>query len=825
MFPEPGEALNRTIEAEAALTDLYAEALNQWVTRTEPFVIPSLVAATLPPDPDAVAETSGVWDQLSEELILAGMSTIFALSVYEAASALGVELPSARLGASGDTPPQPVIDSIRRTTGVTDDEIISAYRAVTTDPTLSQASADVIDSQREVVAATPGIVRDKLEAAMEDSIRDAPAPTEQPTVTVVLDRQRQAVAAALQPGSAAVRDVARYQGYQAAGIQNAAVVQAAALSEDAPDLHKVWIATIDSKTRPTHFAADGQRAPLAGSFTVGGTHLAFPADPTGPAAEVKNCRCRVGILAADEELPGDVDRHTERLSGRDATARNRVGSQEDEIERRADRGTVRARDDEDGIGRTAAGSPSEEQDMTVKVTEQGGTTAVVTAAADDDDDNETGETFRTFTDAVLALLDVSTSDDRMIASDAELSYRSFPHPLMWMQQTGSGYGGHTEAYTVGAIESAEVKDGKIVGSGYLLNTPEADLAANELAHQVTGPSVDLAQTQWKLTDEDGKEISEEEWWDLPIDAKVIQCITAAELIGTTLVAKPAFGDTSITLNAERESRDIAVVASAAEEFRPRVYPASMFAAPGLTEPTLPTMDPETGRIFGHLACFGACHRSIQSKCVMAPKSKTDYAHFHTSPAVRLDDGRSLPVGRLTVGTGHAPDSYSGAPAKAHYDNTGACFALVRVYETEVGIEFSGVAHPQATADQIEAGITAPLSGDWRDFGQGLELIAALAVNTPGFAARGRDDAQGRPVALVASLGPAPESSTQGRAAAALSAETIGDIVERAVSGALSKQARDTEAAALLAAGREKAGPPPEPKSAREVVGDLLARVR
>jgi len=821
MFPEPGEAINRTIEAEAALTDLYSEALNQWVSATVGFVLPGLTAASLPPDPDAVGQTSGVWDQLSEELILAGLLSIYGLSVVEAMNALEVPLPVASLGESRERPAQRVIDSIVRTTEATEAEIVFAHRLIAADPHLSQASVDFIESQRGAVSMTPGLMRDKVAAAVQhSSVRGRAVEDIPPGVDVVITRQREAAAEVLAPGSVAVRDVARHQGYQAAGVQNAAVVEAARFSEDVDELDKVWIATIDSRTRPTHFAADGQRAPLGGSFTVGGAHLAYPADPTGPAAEVRNCRCRVGILAHDEELPSEIDRHTERLDGRDATARNRVGSQADEIARRADRGTIRARDDDDGIGRTAAAEPSEEHDMTVKNTEQGGTTTVL--ATDGEGDAASSETYRTFTDCVLALLGESTSDDRMIATDADLSFRTFPLPLMWMQQTGSGYGGHTEAFTVGAIESAEVKDGKIVGSGYLLNTPEADLAANEVAHQVTGPSVDLAQTVWKLVDEDGKEISEEDWWDLPMDAKVLQCITAAELIGTTLVAKPAFGDTSITLNAERETRDIAVVASAAEEFRPRTYPAHLFANPNLSGPTLPTMD-DDGRIYGHIACFGACHRSIQSKCVMAPRSKTDYAHFHTSPAVRLDDGSRIPVGRLTVGTGHAPDSYSGAPAKAHYDNTGTCFALVRVGEDEHGIWFSGVAHPNATPDQVEAGLTAPLSGDWRDFGQGLELIAALAVNTPGFAARGRDDDQGRPIALVASLGPSPHAD--GGYAPNMTAEMIGEIVEAAVNRAYAKRQTDAEVESLIAMATEKVGPPPPPKSPRDQVGELLARVR
>ena len=203
-----------------------------------------------------------------------------------------------------------------------------------------------------------------------------------------------------------------------------------------------------------------------------------------------------------------------------------------------------------------------------------------------------------------------------------------------------------------------------------------------------------------------------------------------------------------------------MVASAAEEFRPRVYDHTLFEDPHLFGPTSPTMN-EEGRIYGHLAVFGQCHRSVQSECIMVPRSPSGYEHFHTSPAVRLDDGKCLPVGRLTVGTGHANPRLRPAPAAAHYDNTGACFALVRVGEDSHGIWFSGVANPGASPEIIEQGLSAPLSGDWRNFGQGLDLIAALAVNTPGFAVQGVDDGEGRPVALVASVGPSANPAHAG----------------------------------------------------------------
>lgn len=68
------------------------------------------------------------------------------------------------------------------------------------------------------------------------------------------------------------------------------------------DLMKVWISTDDTRTRPTHVAADGQRVPLDQPFEVGQARLQFPGDPFGPASEVIQCRCSMALVSADEEL-------------------------------------------------------------------------------------------------------------------------------------------------------------------------------------------------------------------------------------------------------------------------------------------------------------------------------------------------------------------------------------------------------------------------------------------------------------------------------------------------------------------------------------------
>lgn len=54
---------------------------------------------------------------------------------------------------------------------------------------------------------------------------------------------------------------------------------------------KMWVATGDTRTRPTHSDADGQEVGLSSPFVVGGAMLQFPGDPTGPIQEVGACRC------------------------------------------------------------------------------------------------------------------------------------------------------------------------------------------------------------------------------------------------------------------------------------------------------------------------------------------------------------------------------------------------------------------------------------------------------------------------------------------------------------------------------------------------------
>lgn len=845
MWPERGEALSRTIDAEAAVADLYAEALRRWAPDARAAVLPTLAARliasggsfngdpnapehTLPPDPDALAQTQTSWDSHAGEVILAGLLMLWAVSYVEAAAGLGITLPLLPIEAGAKLAVDAAaLKIITRTTDASATQIREWTAQVQQSAPAQAAVADFIDTQRPDVAAVPGIVREHLAVAEREAEALAVRDPGSATPVQVVESQRAAVAAALDPSSPELRDVARREGYQAAGVMNDAVITAAAASDDADELEKTWIATLDAKTRPTHWAADGQRVPLAGKFTIGGELMDCPGDETASIGEWINCRCRVGVLAKDEKLPNEVDRHTERLNGRDSVAINRDGrTQAEEIERRREAGNTRARDEPDGIGRVASAAPNEqEHDMKVKPSDLARTTLAAADAEDGSDNGDTVDdnTYVTFTDAIFAVTGIPTADGRMLASNINLTFRDTPLPLQWCEENE---GGHYGSVTVGVIEKISLTKGQVLGSGYMLNNDDA-LEAIELAsHGVTNPSVDLGNVDWITTDENGVVVTDENYED---GMDIYMTVVEAELIATTLVATPAFGETRFALNAVRETRDktlvAALVASMAAEHKPPVYDPALFSDPKLSGSTRLTIT-EDGHVFGHIASWKDQHRSVGLGNIKPPRSETGYDHFHSSPGVHLTDGSVLPVGRLTVGIGHAPTSgVSSAAAQAHYDNVDACWAIGRIGEDRHGIYFSGVVAPWATPEKVQMGLASPLSGDWRPIGprhDNLELVAVLSVNTPGFLCNVTTDGRGQPLAMVASLSP-------GRFTAGGVDHLTRDDIKAIMLEALAEQGRNAELAArreaALAQARETVGDPPPELTPNERVAQLLALSR
>ncbi|MEV5677058.1 ADP-ribosyltransferase [Streptomyces sp. NPDC052179] len=72
---------------------------------------------------------------------------------------------------------------------------------------------------------------------------------------------------------------------------------AAARAVAGPDrpVVKQWVTRHDAKVRSSHKAVDGQIRLLAEPFSVAGAPMQTPGDPTAPAAQVCNCRCRLAV--------------------------------------------------------------------------------------------------------------------------------------------------------------------------------------------------------------------------------------------------------------------------------------------------------------------------------------------------------------------------------------------------------------------------------------------------------------------------------------------------------------------------------------------------
>lgn len=68
-------------------------------------------------------------------------------------------------------------------------------------------------------------------------------------------------------------------------------------------VEKVWVATLDGRTRPTHQRMHDKSMPFAQPFIVGGYPMMFPLDPSGPAKEVVQCRCYLEMLYPGDKRP------------------------------------------------------------------------------------------------------------------------------------------------------------------------------------------------------------------------------------------------------------------------------------------------------------------------------------------------------------------------------------------------------------------------------------------------------------------------------------------------------------------------------------------
>ncbi|WP_280421158.1 phage minor head protein [Nocardia carnea] len=391
---------------------------------------------------------------------------------------------------------------------------------------------------------------------------------------------------------------------------------------------------------------------------------------------------------------------------------------------------------------------------------------------------------RTFEAMIIPTGVPGRSQGWMLASAVELVDTALPLAMKWQRTADPGHDG---AYTVGVLETVELRDGAVWGRGTMLDSPEAAEAIQQIEAGVTRPSVELMARSEVLTDIAGSPITPETAEQMWIDgAAVVSRIDVAEIVAATLVSVPEFRDAHMILGEETDAPDMPLTAAATITIP--TYPADAFTIPEADEPT-PIYVTDDGRVQGHLATWDIAHRAhLNRERPPTPyRSRSGYAEFHQS-SIRTDDGDLLRVGRLTVGGGHGPAGRGMRAAIEHYDNVSTAWAFVRAVDGELGIWVSGVVNPDADETMVRAAIGAPHSGHWERVAGVPELIAAHAVNSPGFPIFQRQQDRDGDLALVASFAPRQSRPP-------MPATLMEDIATRAVARYAEQQADRERAAA------------------------------
>lgn len=368
----------------------------------------------------------------------------------------------------------------------------------------------------------------------------------------------------------------------------------------------------------------------------------------------------------------------------------------------------------------------------------------------------------------LTVEGIETGDGREFKAES-LTWADLPLPLRWNKEDSHGGEPHTVAVNVGRIDKVWREDsGLIMGEGVLdLSTDDGRTVHGKIKGQfLRGVSVDVDSIKdadlelvWpENPDADGEGPDP---FDMLFASPEKVVFNRGRIRAATLVDIPAFAEAYIALLGE----DGAVVAGgepigAVREARvprsrsmtvqaPARPPAGWFADPGLSVPTGVTVTPE-GRVYGHAALWGTCHIGQEGVCVTPPHEE---AHpYYLTGNVWTEDGSSVSVGQITVGTGHAPLTYGYRAASEHYDNTGAAVADVAVGNDAHGIWVAGSVRPGTPESRVhELRAAGQVSGDWRRIGGNLRLVGLLAVNVPGFPVPKLKThlASGQQVALVA----------------------------------------------------------------------------
>lgn len=558
---------------------------------------------------------------------------------------------------------------------------------------------------------------------------------------------------------------------------------------------KEWLTTHDSRTRPTHVSAGGQRVDLSAPFQVGATYLDFPGDPSGPADEVINCRCSMAF---------DVEEVENSPASDTITASTVAQVEEDSMPWHVVEDSADCPDsspwavvkDEDGSVEGCHDSLEEAQAQLAALyaNEVDEVDAVVVAGRN-----------TAAWEGVLVVEGTPTGDGRQFAAGS-LSWADLPIPLRWQKEDSHGGMQVNGVVNIGRIDEITRSGNELRGRGVI----DLDSADGREAHRRMGTREDPGFLAGVSIDADDPEdpagndiefvypedcdLDEDGAVEIDFDAELddldgsclwpeLMIMHSGRIRAATMVDLPAFveaqlylvGDTVagetgtdgeapiVPLEAEMETITVADTVEAI------TAAAHTIVIPDLPEPEwfnepvdMPTSGALTvtdeGRVYGYLAPKNVAHRAFKDRRVEVPMGKVDYSRWMNRETI-VQGGDRLQTGPITMDCGHAaPLAWVDAQQSTdHYDNSCSIVASVRVGENEHGVWVAGALMADVQPHQVARMLACQLSGDWRPHRERSgyhELTGALLVPVPGFPmTTSRQSLRVRDGALVAACVP------------------------------------------------------------------------
>lgn len=543
---------------------------------------------------------------------------------------------------------------------------------------------------------------------------------------------------------------------------NAGALEGHLQADGASSLFKEWISESDGRVRLSHVEVTGTKVPLNAKFTVGGFTADHPGDESLPAHEACNCRCwlrfgtasELGIVAAPD---GKMDHMDERMEALVASIMAAVETRyaTDGALPNGWRGVMaplnRPTGDERQLNVPPGGVRTRQMPVEFRFQPAaiGGHDGAVMAGR----------------------VDYVWVEDGFVMGEGALDLGG-EWGAEYARRLGEGF-----------AQTLSVDPDEVTFEQQFFNADGEQVPFNEAVIQGDGDprlqdgyAVRDVMVDWRFAGVTAVSIPAfDEARIEPVYDYVPRTVTppvpvmsSSEALSALLAAADVEeddGDVLLTLarafreayaremaevEAYEEAEAIAatalseeIVASAAGG---QVFNSAFFANPELTGPTPLTVD-EDGRVYGHVATWGACYMAFGGQankpCISVPFSSTDYERFKVHGA-KMDDGSIQRVGAITFGDGHRTAGGL-IPSQRLYADVASVAAKVTVGEDEFGIWVSGEVVDEFR-DRAYDLLLSPLSGHWEpdgDVGGQLEMLAAHVVVAPGF----------KVPRLIASVGP------------------------------------------------------------------------